>query len=109
MVNNPIFEPIEGFFIKSTDGLIFDVKELSQPTDRVIAFVRYIPSDYMKSNSIIRKGYVKLYNLMERYRYLTKHFPKYLFEDSKGRGLLQGVAREEIKEIERLIAERKKV
>ena len=99
MENDPIYEPIEGFFIQSREGLIFDVKEISQPADRVIAFVRYVPSDNIKLNNKARKGFVKLYDLKDRYHYLEEHFPKYLFKDPKGKGLLQAVARSEITEI----------
>ncbi|MFW9925041.1 MAG: hypothetical protein ACFFDW_17335 [Candidatus Thorarchaeota archaeon] len=91
--------PIEGFFIQSTEGLIFDVKGISHPKDRVIAFVRYIPPKILFSDPNQRKGYSKIFDLRERYKFLLKHFPDYLFNDPKGRGLLQAVPLEKIDEI----------
>lgn len=99
MSRDKITEPIEGFFIESKDGMIFDVKGLSQPSDRVIAFVRYIPWEFLKVEEKKRKDFVKLYNLKERYSFLADRFPEYLFEDPKGRGLLQGVERNNIRKI----------
>jgi len=99
MSRDTITEPIEGFFIESKDGMIFDVKGLSQPSDRVIAFVRYIPCKYLETGKTKRKDFVKLYNLKDRYSFLAENFPKYLFEDPKGRGLLQGVKRDNINKI----------
>jgi predicted nucleotidyltransferase len=83
--------PIEGFFIKSKDDLIFDVKGLTHPKDRTIAFVRYIPykPDYKRKNR--RDSYHKIYSLSERYQFLSQNFPKYLFNDPQGRGILQAV------------------
>ncbi len=99
MSRDNITEPIEGFFIESKDGMIFDVKGLSQPSDRIIAFVRYIPWKFYKDEEKRRKDFVKLYDLKERYSFLAEKFPEYLFEDPKGRGLLQGVKRDNIHKI----------
>ncbi len=99
MPRDNITEPIEGFFIESKDGMIFDVKGLSQPKDRVIAFVRYIPWKFLKDEEKKRKDFVKLYSLKERFSFLAENFPEYLFEDPKGRGLLQGLERDNIQTI----------
>mgnify|MGYP000250381481 CR=1 FL=1 len=66
-------------FIESKDGMIFDVKGLSQPSDRIIAFVRYIPCKYLETGETKRKGFVNLYNFNARYSFLPEKFPKYLF------------------------------
>lgn len=92
--------PIEGFFIKSVDDLIFDVKGLSHPQDRIISFVRYVPAKFYKNTQkIVTKGYCKLYDLLERYAFLHQNFPQYIYEDPMGRGLLQAVAKKDIIEI----------
>ena len=99
--------PIEGFFIKSKDDLIFDVKGLSHPDDRIIAFVRYVPSDFIKDNQTIsRKGYCKIYDLKERYQFLKENFPKYLFHDEQGLGLLQAIP---LTKVEKIYDPRKKL
>ncbi|MFH0896642.1 MAG: nucleotidyltransferase domain-containing protein [Candidatus Bathyarchaeota archaeon] len=70
----------EGDFIESIEGLIFDVKGLVHPPDRVIAFVRYFPSpEGNRERNGIR--YRKVYDLDERFDLLKKHFPKYLVYD----------------------------
>ena len=92
--------PIEGFFIKSVDDLIFDVKGLSHPQDRIISFVRYVPAKfYENTQKSFTKGYCKVYDLLERYAFLHQNFPQYIYEDPMGRGLLQAVAKKDIIEI----------
>jgi len=77
--------PIEGFFIKSVDDLIFDVKGLSHPQDRIISFVRYVPAKfYENTQKSFTKGYSKLYDLLERYAFLHQNFPQYIYEDPMG-------------------------
>ncbi|NHJ46822.1 MAG: hypothetical protein FK733_03450 [Asgard group archaeon] len=93
-----IIEPIEGFFLKSNDDLIFDVKGLTHPSDRIIAFVRYVSKRYFE-NKDQNRDYQKLYALPDRYEFLTKNYPKYIFDDPKGRGLLQAVLRSDVSEI----------
>ena len=55
----------EGDFIETSEGLIFDVKGLVQPPDKVVAYLRYVedPSGDRKRG---RKTYVKVYLLSER-------------------------------------------
>ncbi|NHJ04599.1 MAG: hypothetical protein EAX90_07235 [Candidatus Heimdallarchaeota archaeon] len=92
--------PIEGFFIQSQDGLIFDVKGLSHPPDRIIAFVRYIPEKFFAGDmKESRKGYHKIYDINSRYTFLKENFPSYIFKDARGRGLLQGVRVNQISKI----------
>ncbi|NHK30310.1 MAG: hypothetical protein FK730_03090 [Asgard group archaeon] len=83
--------PIEGFFIKSKDNLIFDVKGLTHPNDRTIAFVRYVPYNLVYKGKSKKESYQKIYALSERYQFLSQNFPKYLFNDPQGRGILQAV------------------
>jgi predicted nucleotidyltransferase len=70
----------EGDFVESKEGLIFDVKGVLHPPERVIAFVRYIPS---RDGDRARRGvkYRKIYELSSRYDFLTTHYPQYLVQD----------------------------
>jgi predicted nucleotidyltransferase len=71
----------EGDFIESVEGLIFDVKGLVHPPDRVIAFIRYFPDE---KGSRKRRGtiYSKVYSLSKRFQLLSKKFPEYIVYDS---------------------------
>jgi predicted nucleotidyltransferase len=70
----------EGDFVESKEGLIFDVKGVLHPPERVIAFVRYIPS---RDGDRERRGmvYRKIYALSARYEFLATHYPQYLVQD----------------------------
>ena len=63
----------EGDFVETTEGLIFDVKGLVHPPERVIAFLRYYPS---KNGKRERDGqqYDKVYHLAERFDFLKQHY-----------------------------------
>jgi predicted nucleotidyltransferase len=70
----------EGDLIKTDDNVIFDVKGLVHPPDRVIAFPRYIP------NAKGTRGhgtnlYGKVYNLAERFQYLQQNTPQLIVAD----------------------------
>jgi predicted nucleotidyltransferase len=73
-------QPIEGFLIESVEGIIFDVKGLAHPPDKVIAFPRFIPDP---KGSRIRKGvkYSKVYGISERFDFLEKTLPNYVVYD----------------------------
>ena len=70
----------EGDFIETSEGLIFDVKGLTHPPNKVIAFVRYVPSSEGYRE---RYGcrYLKVYDLNDRFNFLKKQFPHYLSFD----------------------------
>lgn len=70
----------EGDFIESIEGLIFDVKGLVHPPDRLIAFIRYFPDE---KGSRKRQGtnYSKVYSLSERFQFLSEKFPEYIVYD----------------------------
>jgi predicted nucleotidyltransferase len=70
----------EGDFIESLEGLIFDVKGFMHPSDRVVAFVRYVP-DSMGDRARESDKYRKIYDLAERYFFLQKTIPDYLVHD----------------------------
>jgi predicted nucleotidyltransferase len=70
----------EGDFIETKAGLIFDVKGLTHPIDRIVAFIRYFPDEKGKR---IRDGtrFGKVYSLSTRYDLLRARFPEYLVYD----------------------------
>jgi predicted nucleotidyltransferase len=70
----------EGDLIQTGDNVLFDVKGVIHPPDKVIAFPRYIPSP---DGTRGRPGalYNKIYNLAERYTYLQKQTPNLLVAD----------------------------
>lgn len=70
----------EGDFIESSDRLIFDVKGLVQPPNRVVAFIRYVP-DPNGDRRRNKEAYRKVYPLAERYELLRKKYPMYIVFD----------------------------
>ena len=70
----------EGDFIETVEGLIFDVKGLVHPVNRVIAFVRYIP-DEKGERQRGDSRYRKVYALKMRENILNKEYPHYLIVD----------------------------
>lgn len=67
-------KPREGDLIKTKSGVVFDVKGLVHPPNKVIAFPRFIPSPQGT-----RKGkdatYCKVYSLGDRFKYLQENHP----------------------------------
>lgn len=89
---------IEGDYLETRDGLFFDIKGLHHPTERKICFVRFFPDpkgDRAKNNL----KYIKIYNLRERYNFLRKEYPQYLFYSKEWDLELQGVKNKDIKKI----------
>ncbi|MFX1297365.1 MAG: hypothetical protein ACFFD2_21230 [Promethearchaeota archaeon] len=88
----------EGDLLENHEGLIFDVKGLIHPPERIIAFLRYYPDP---SGNRIRAGirYKKIYSLEERYKFLNDRYPQYLFHDKTSGEMLQGILIEDIKKI----------
>lgn len=70
----------EGDFIENSGGLIFDVKGLVHPPDKVIAFIRYFPTSHgdRRRNQV---AYGKVYSLLERHLLLKEKSPEYLVYD----------------------------
>ncbi|MFX0096634.1 MAG: nucleotidyltransferase domain-containing protein [Candidatus Hodarchaeota archaeon] len=80
----------EGDFLETKEYLIFDVKGLIHPPDRVIAYLRYYPDskgDRIKRN----QRFSKIYPISDRYDFLRKFFPQYLFYDSFSKLMLQAI------------------
>lgn len=90
---------IEGDFIETKKkGLIFDVKGLLHPKDKIICFLRYYPDlngDRLRNNT----RYSKIYDLEQRYEFLRKNFPDFVFYSNQIDMELQGVKIKEIKQI----------
>jgi predicted nucleotidyltransferase len=70
----------EGDLIKTKSSVVFDVKGLVHPKDRVIAFPRFIPSPQGT-----RQGkdalYGKVYSLGDRFKYLQENHPDLIVFD----------------------------
>lgn len=71
----------EGDLIETEAGLIFDVKGLVYPPDRVVAFIRYFPEEKGERKRS-GKAYGKVYSLSKRYAFLKERYPQYLVYDS---------------------------
>lgn len=70
----------EGDLLETTDNILFDVKGLVHPPNRVVAFLRYVPnSNGDRERDGIR--FRKVYALSERYALLEQAFPQYLVYD----------------------------
>jgi hypothetical protein len=70
----------EGDLIKTLDNVIFDVKGLVHPPDKVVAFPRYIPTKE-GTRGHGANLYGKVYNLAERFQYLKKNAPQLIIFD----------------------------
>jgi predicted nucleotidyltransferase len=88
----------EGDLIESEANLIFDVKGLVHPPNRVVAFIRYFPNE--KGNRTREgKHFDKVYSLPRRYALLKERFPEYLVYDPVFDETLCEVPAENVKEI----------
>ena len=87
-------DPIEGWFIVTSDDLIFEVKGIIHPRDRIIAYLRYVPDTRTE-----RGKYRKIYDLKEREEYLRNNNPQYLWYSQPHGRLLQAVPRDMIKSL----------
>ena len=87
----------EGDLLETFGNIIFDVKGLVHPPNRVVAFIRYVPhpNGNRKRNG---KRYSKYYALSERYDLLKREYPQYLVNDPVFNTLLCEVPVEDIKQ-----------
>ena len=70
----------EGELIENKDDIIFDVKGLIHPPNKIIAFPRFIPTT--KGNRTRRNfKYEKIYNLKERFKFLKEKAPELITYD----------------------------
>jgi len=76
---------MEGYFVRSKENLIFEIKGNVHPRGRVIAYLRYVPDENLEGQ------FRKVYDLQERELLLRRRYPKYLWwSDVYGR-VLQSV------------------
>lgn len=87
--------PIEGCFVITSDNLVFEVKGVIHPENRVIAYLRYVPSESSESST----GFRKVYNLDERENYLKEKFPEYLWNSEPYGRIMQSVSEDKIASI----------
>jgi predicted nucleotidyltransferase len=80
----------EGDFIETREGLIFDVKGLVHPPDRVVAYLRYLEDPSGVRGRDGRK-YVKVYSLSDREAILRRICPQYIYYDRIFDEWLEGV------------------
>jgi len=71
----------EGDFIETFGDLLFDVKGLMHPPNRIIAFIRYFP-DKKTEREKNGKSYGKVYSLLKRYTLSKERHPQYLVYNS---------------------------
>ncbi len=87
----------EGDLIESKGNIVFDVKGLVHPPNRVVAFIRYVP-DPKGNRKRDGKRYTKFYALSKRYYLLKRDYPQYLVNDPVFNTLLCEVPLEDIKQ-----------
>jgi len=88
----------EGDFIETVEGLIFDVKGLVHPPDRIVAYLRYV----IDAEGERRRGdrtYVKVYSLDERERILRKRYPHYIYYDPIFGDYMQGIPKKYVSKV----------
>ncbi len=93
-------------FIETVEGMYFAVVSYVHPKDRIIAFLRYVPYEYVdipvdKSNirEINGKKYVKMADSDLAYKFLREKFSEYLFYDEVNDILIHAVPNDRIKNI----------
>src|SRR4030042_5263399 len=70
----------EGDLIKSKSNVVFDVKGLVHPPNKIIAFPRFIPSP-QGTRQGKETPYGKVYNLSDRFKYLQENHPSLIVFD----------------------------
>lgn len=70
----------EGTFIKTKANIIFEVKGLMHPQNKVVAFPRFIldPKGNRTHESL---SYRKIYSIPERFTFLKQNYPNYIVHD----------------------------
>jgi predicted nucleotidyltransferase len=86
----------EGDLIETKGSIVFDVKGLVHPPNRIVAFIRYVP-DANGNRRRDGKRYSKYYALSKRYDLLKREYPQYLVNDTVFNTLLCEVPVEDVK------------
>ncbi|MFW9798927.1 MAG: nucleotidyltransferase domain-containing protein [Candidatus Thorarchaeota archaeon] len=84
-------QPIEGYFVVADEALVFEVKGVVHPADRLIAYLRYIPDNDGNRQSKDGTRFSKIYGLKDREQYLREKYPEYLWSDKKRGRVFQSV------------------
>jgi predicted nucleotidyltransferase len=71
---------LEGFAVETVEKLIFAVKGLVHPPDRLIAYVRYLPDS---AGNRMREGvnYRRVYRFNEQHQIIHTQYPVYLHDE----------------------------
>jgi len=89
---------VEGFAVETMEGLIFTIKGLLHPPDRLIAYLRYAP-DPKGARRRGGKRYRRLYHFDEQEALLKRQYPDYLYTDPMMGLQLQGVPRPSVSRV----------
>ena len=89
-------EPIEGYFIMTSDDLLFEVKGVIHPRERIIAYLRYVHDDEGDRQSRNGTRFRKVYNLEKRNEFLQERYPQYLWFDKERGRQFQAVPRDRV-------------
>jgi predicted nucleotidyltransferase len=91
-------EPFEGFAVETVEGMIFTVKGLVHPPDRVIAYLRYLP-DSRGDRERDGTPYRRVYHFEEQEEILQTRYPDYLIHDPVFGTPLQGAPKRFIRQV----------
>jgi len=90
---------IEGDYLETKNNhLFFDIKGIHHPNDKKICFIRFHP-DSRGDREKDGIKYKKIYDLAERFAYLKRNYPYYIFYSEQLDLEVQGVNNEEILKI----------
>lgn len=81
---------IESDYLETEEGLFFAVKGIAQPSDRIMAYLRYAPDPHGERRRMGRP-YRRLYHFAEQEQFLRAQYPQYLSYDPVTRLELQSV------------------
>lgn len=87
--------PVEGFGVETHDGLVFTVKGLVHPRDRVVAYLRYL-ADPQGERCRNGRRYRRVYHFDEQREALCARHLSYLAPDPMFGVVLQSVPRSDI-------------
>ena len=84
-------DAFEGQFIVTPDNLIFEVKGVVHPPNRVTAYLRYVPDPRGDRRTKGGQRFRKIYDLDMRGKYLYENAPQYLHYDPVVGRIMQSV------------------
>ena len=89
---------LEGFAVETVEKLIFAVKGLVHPPDRLIAYVRYLPDS---AGNRVRNGvnYRRVYRFNEQHQIIDTQYPVYLHDEPAFGTRMQSVPVKRIRQV----------